>query len=52
MNAWWVLLIGLSLLWALPMYGVHQAQMPTLFFVAVTVFWAVLFVCTAPWQNT
>jgi len=48
MNWWWLLLVSLSLLWVLPMYGAHRTQMPAVFFVAVAVLWAVLFVFVEP----
>jgi UPF0716 family protein affecting phage T7 exclusion len=44
MNWWWILLICLSALWVLPMYGAHRAQAPTAFFVAVAALWTVVFV--------
>lgn len=48
MNWWWGLLICLSLLWVLPMYGAHSARMPTIFFVAVAALWTVVLVFVEP----
>jgi hypothetical protein len=42
-NWWWIVLIPLGCLWALPMLGAHEANMPRLFFVAVAFLWVVVF---------
>ena len=48
MNWWWIVLIPLGCLWAIPMLGAHEAHMPRLFFVAVAALWIVVFLFAQP----
>ena len=48
MNWWWIVLIALACLWAVPMLGAREANMPRLFFVAVAALWIVVVLFAQP----
>ena len=42
MNIWWIPLVALSLLWIMPMAGLHQNNAPVWVFLLLALFWGLM----------